>query len=233
MKVPSTYYFRFYFTNTVLGLSFCLFLSFFPSMELTIHLFPFSVYFLVSIFLIHQIYIIKSFFNPHRGNFEYSFLGRKITKTVNSNIAQHYGFLRLLSLWFDEFGYIGMFRDEIYKEILDNESLMKDREFKFSFYMRLARIRAKQDDLQIEKEYLNNAFMLKPNHPVTLFRLAHNYEKEGNTAEAIKSYKSLLKVKLTDSSNFKKFVLEQIDRIIKSGPSRRPPHPGLKFAVMY
>ena len=110
---------------------------------------------------------------------------------------------------------------------------MEDQEFKFSFYMRLARIRAKQDDIKIEKEFLNKAQEMKPSHPVTLFRIAHNYEKAGNSIEAINYYKKLTGTSLADSADFKAFVIKQIERINKSGPLRSPPNPGLKFAVMY
>ena len=233
MKVPTSHYLRFYITNTTLGASFCTFLSVFPSMAITALLYPYSIYFLVVLFLIHQVYIVKSFFEPYRGNFEYTYLGRKITKTVNSKIAKHYGLAKLFGLWFDELGYVGVIRDDFYKAILGNELLMNDEEFEFSFYMRLARIRAKQDDIGIEKEYLQKALKIQPNHPVTLFRLAHNFEKEGNPEEAINYYQNILKVPLADSRNFKAFVSKQIERIKKSGPSRRPPNPGLRFAVMY
>lgn len=233
MKVPTGYYFRFYLTNTIVGLSCCLFLSFFPSLAITAILYPYSVYFLFFIFFAHQAYIIRSYLNPFRGNFEYSYLGRKIAKKVNSTIAQHYGWFRLFMLWLDEFSYIGAVRDDFYKEILDNKMLMDDQEFKFSFYMRLARIRAKQDDISIEKEYLDKASKIKPNHPVTLFRLGQNNEKEGDSEAAIKQYQKLLEVQLTDSNAFKSFVSRQIERINKNGPSRRPPNPGLRFAIMY
>lgn len=144
-----------------------------------------------------------------------------------------YGWIKLFSLWIDEFGYIGLIRDGFYKELLGNETLMKDNDFNFALHLRMAKGFAKGDDIEQEKDYLKVALKMKPENPVALFRVAFSYEKTGEADKAIESYKSLLNTKLADASNFKKFIEKQIERVYTKGPSRRPPNPGLKYAVMY
>lgn len=233
MTVPTSYYFRFWATNTILGLSFCAFLCIFPSLALFALTYPYSLVFVLSIFVIHQIYITRSFLKPYRGNFEYFYLEKRLAKSLNARILRNYGWLKLFCLWIDEFGYIGWIRDEFYKELLENETLMKDNDFRFALHLRMAKELAKGDDIQKEKEHLKEALKMRPGNPVALFRLAYSYEKAGEMEKAINSYRSLLETKLADASNFKRLIGQQIERVNTKGPRRRPPNPGLKYAVMY
>ncbi|WP_027715939.1 hypothetical protein [Desulfuromonas sp. TF] len=78
---------------------------------------------------------------------------------------------------------------------------------------------------------LNEITEKAPNHFVARFKYAISCEKLGQTQEAIVSYEAAADLSEVDSKILHEYVLTQIDRVRRKGPSTKTTAPGLQYVI--
>lgn len=100
----------------------------------------------------------------------------------------------------------------------------------------------KKDFKEVKKEYklgdprtanikLNETIQKFPNHFVARFKYAISCEKLGQAQEAIASYETAVNLLTVESDSLRDYLLTQIDRVRKKGPSTKTTAPGLQHVI--
>jgi hypothetical protein len=233
MKIPISFYAKFWISTTFAGIStIAIFYFLFPVLAVSEAIFTHPLFLPILLLILQQLHISRVVFGKFRGKFEYYFLENAAPKYANARIWNEYGTLRFIRLLIDEKGFVGLFRDDFYKDILNNEKLMSDPEFRVSIYLKIASSLSKEVAVEKELSFLKQAQEISPENVVVNFRIANACEKQGDGNIAINNYRKLLDNFLVKSSHIGNFISEQINRIETKGPSRKAVYPGLKFSLL-
>jgi len=243
-SVPFSFYFLFWIRNSLAAIGLGIILGYFafgflvftlgPILESTgwlencSTLIKFVITPLIAL-LLTQISIFKHFYGRKRGNFEYAYRERLLSKEGNALIKKEIGEVRFGSLFFEELSDFSTSREDIYKELLKRAQVRGDNAFKFHIYLRMSRSSIKHFNFDKGTEWLTMALALRPNDLVANFRLAIALEKAGDGDGAIKRYGTILSECHIETFELRKFIEDQIDRVNKYGPSERPPLVGLRY----
>ena len=95
--------------------------------------------------------------------------------------------------------------------------------------MKTASVFLKDDDFDNVIRFLKQAADIKPNDLVVNYRLAVSFERIGAGKDAIQYYKEALKDPFINSSQIKRFIMSQIERVATEGPKKKPPMFGFRY----
>jgi tetratricopeptide (TPR) repeat protein len=121
--------------------------------------------------------------------------------------------------------------DKIWTDLLVEPVVRQNDNLRFAVYIKAAEAASKADNHPKAIEYLDQALSIKPGDAIASFRLAEAFERMGQGSDALDAYASALK----DSSNtseMRRFIASQIDRVKREGPRKKAPMPGLKHLGM-
>jgi len=237
-SVPITFYFLFWLRNSLAAFGLGVILGFFAIYffdlifkmigevdSLTI---PFVGTLLLTI-LLAQIFIFKHFYGRARGNFEYAYKERLISKEGNTVVLKEIGKRRFVELFWEELSDFSDTREDIYRELLVKLDASRNNAQKFPIYMKMSKSAVRHFNFDEGIKWLKMALALRPNDLVANFRLAIALEKAGDGAWAITLYETVLDNCGIESFELKDFIEEQIARVKKNGPAERPPMVGLRY----
>lgn len=226
MKIPKSYYFRFWMKNSVMAIT-TGFVAGLMLMGVIPFLFPVLI---IPIFalLIYQYAVNRYFWGKYRGHFEYTYLEWLLRKPINSYVIKILGISNYLRLYLDELSDIGSFREKIYKRLQRKEEIIQNHDLMFCLYLRIAESALKELSFSRETEYLRKAIALHPNDLVANYRLGNSLEKMGDGPSAIGAYEAALRDPVV-TEKLKDLVLAQITRIETSGPTKKPPMLGFRY----
>lgn len=223
MNIPLTYYFEYWLKNSFMALAAGFLISF-----LIPPLFAAFPFLGLIIFLIYQVVIFRHFWGKRRGDFEFSSKECLIKKRLNSLIRQYLGIGESIRFKLDQLNNIVTDGWDVYKKLLEVSNNQKKM---YHFYLNhiAADLSRKEGDFRKERNFLITAVSFCPDELITNYRIAVTFEKEGRPEESIEFYRKTLKDSSIDSVELKAFINSQIARVIKKGPKKSPPIPGLRF----
>ncbi len=235
-SVPISFYFLFWPKNSLMGLGLGIILGALsrlpfgliaPALEGSIVIGPFFVGFLTLFWA--QISSVQHFLGRRRGHFEYAYRERLVVKEGNALIRKEIGLIRFAGLFWEELSDFSATREDIYKELLARLEGTGNPGLKFPIYLKMSRSAIKHFNFEKGIEWLEIALALRPNDLVANFRLATSLEKAGDGKGAVNRYKVILKDCHIETFELKKFIEDQIERVEKEGPAKRPPMVGLRY----
>ncbi|NWF53642.1 MAG: hypothetical protein HXY45_02470 [Syntrophaceae bacterium] len=208
-SVPFSFYFLFWIRNSLAAIGLGIILGHFAFVFLVFTLGPILkstewlencstlIKFLISPFvalLLTQIFIYKHFYGRNRGNFEYAYRERLLSKEGNALIKKEIGEGQFGRLFFEELSDFSHSREDIYKELLKRAQVRGDNALKFCIYLRMARSSIKHFNFAKGTEWLTMALAIRPDDLMANFRLAIALEKGGDGHGAIRRYRTILSV---------------------------------------
>ncbi|MEJ2156909.1 MAG: hypothetical protein P8X96_16350 [Desulfobacteraceae bacterium] len=223
MNIPLTYYFEYWFKNSLLALLTGFLITFLiPPLLAALPLFG------LILFLMYQMIIYRHFWGKRRGDFEFSSKENLIKRKINSFIKQQLGIGELIRYKLDHLNSIITYGWDMYHK-LARRSENQDEIFHYFLNLIGADLSRKEGDFKKEREYLINAVLASPDDTVSNFRLAVTFEQEGRSDESVNYYRKALEASSIDTPELKEFIMGQITRVIEKGPAKSPPVPGLRF----
>ncbi len=221
MEIPFSYYISFWVKGSLLALATGFLLTIFiPPLFVTFPYFGF-----IGVF-IYQVFIYRYFRGARRGDFEYKYKESIIDKTLNSYIFKSFGFIKYFKFKMDDFSQIRSAQLEILKEIPIGSN---EKRIKIAAYLKIAEVYSTDDDIIQEELALKRAIEIEKHNIISNIRIAVFYERSGKGDEAIKHYQAALSDTEIYSEQIQIYLREQIKRVKTSGPSKRPPMPGLRY----
>lgn len=141
-------------------------------------------------------------------------------------ILNTFGFVSYLRFQLDNLNQIRSFQPKILNVILKRKNNL---EIVFVAYLKLGEVYATQEDFAKERMAIENSIKLKDNDLIANIKIAICSERLGDGERAIIGYSKALEDPLLNSDQLKLFITQQIKRVKKSGPNKRPPMPGLRY----
>ena len=228
MPTPSTFYFRFWLTGSLMATATGLVVGYFvPGSFLS---FPplGSVMAAILALLVQQCLVFSHFWGKRRGAFEYEYrqyLLEKQTKEVFIRVLGRAGFYR----WYlDQLSEMPWYEGEMCQKVLIKLQNQANDDLKFPVYVQAAKIALRGRKYNKALEYLKQALSVSPHNLVANLRQAEVFEYMGLPSEAISSYEAAVEDPSPISAALRRFVSSQIERVRKKGPRKKLPITGFR-----
>ncbi|OPY80941.1 MAG: Tetratricopeptide repeat protein [Syntrophorhabdus sp. PtaU1.Bin058] len=156
---------------------------------------------------------------------EYEHSEKFFEETGSQLILNAFGPDAFRKLYFDDANFIPLQAIDVCREMLQSEESKTNRELQFHLLAKLSRYYYKDGQLQAAIESLRTALAIKPSSLIANYRIAYLFERMGKADEAVTHYELAEKDK-TASSNLKKHIDRQIQRVRIKGPRERGPFDG-------
>ena len=125
---------------------------------------------------------------------------------------------------------LGSVREDIYKSIKIKEEVVRNDNYKFCLYVRIAESARKEYSFSREVEYMREAVSIRPNDLVANYRFGNSLERIGDGPGAVRAYYATLTDSAVVGKELKELILAQIRRIETLGPAKKPPIFGFSYA---
>lgn len=228
MTIPSTFYFRFWLTGSLMATATGLVVGYFvPGLFLSVPPLGCVMAAILALF-VQQGLIVSHFWGKRRGAFEYEYrqyLLEKRTKEVFISVLGRAGFYR----WYlDQLSEMPWYKGEICQKVLMKLQNEANNDLKFSVYVQAAKIAARGRKYNKALDYLKRALSINPYDLVANLRQAEVLEYAGLPSEAISSYEAAVEGTAPISAALREFVSSQVQRVRTKGPRKKPPVTGFR-----
>lgn len=177
----------------------------------------------------YQVSAYSKFLGKKRGEFEFEFKLKKIDIKLKKRVLKYLGLFNYIRYLLDGMNNINIAQESICKKLLSIDQLIFDKGNTYILNMKLSLLSHKDNSLDKEINYLNDALEMKPEDLLANCRLARCFEYKGNKEKSIEHYQKALKDKSIDSEQLKGLINGQIIRINKKGLMNKPASMGLRY----
>lgn len=174
--------------------------------------------------LLGQVVVFSYFFGKRRGKFEFQYVEYQRKTEIMNAIVQHTGYVNYFRHFLSEIGEISWSKGEKYQSFLIGEL---DSSKRFLLLYKLGILAKKDRNYEKAISYFDQSLEIKPSDLLSSFILAQCYERQGAAEKAINSYQIALSEGTKLSNCLRQYINAQIERVVKKGPSKKPPIPGL------
>lgn len=223
MNIPWSYYFEYWFKNSMLALATGVLISLLiPQLYAAVPFF--GLYFCA----IYQVVMYRHLLGKRCGEFEYFARENLMRKRIIFLVERHLGKDQAIRLRLDRFHSTVAYGWQVHQKL---EKITGGHNPELSYLTQIlgADLARKEGDIPKEQRSLSAALEIRSNDLVGNFRLGVANEKVGNSKASIEHYQAAVKDPSITSAELRVFMENQIVRVMEAGPSENPPVPALRF----